>query len=293
MPDTVSYAQPTGMTAAGPHESALKDLPADPGALTEVLHGLVIHEHIAPNYGVTLSDDDRTTVHVRPAADLLTAILARDPEPLDVPRPPERRLAGNCRHFTVLMTAMLRAHGIPARARCGFGAYFGTGVNEDHWVCEYQAPSGRWTLIDAQIDERQLGMFPITFDVRDVPRNQFLVAGDAWQKVRAGTADPAVFGFSIMNETGDWWIAQNLVRDGAALLNTELLPWDRWGVMPRPIDPITSDLAALFDELAEATVDPDPARLAELYEDERIRVPEVVRNTVLDRDEPVWPLQET
>jgi hypothetical protein len=83
------------------------------------------------------------------------------------------------------------------------------------------------------------------------------------------------------------------VRDGAALLNTELLPWDRWGAMPRPIDPITSDLAALFDELAEATVNPDPARLAKLYEDERIRVPEIVRNSARDRDEPVWALQET
>jgi hypothetical protein len=35
----------------------------------------------------------------------------------------------------VLAAAMLRAQGTPARARCGFGGYFGSGAFEDHWVC--------------------------------------------------------------------------------------------------------------------------------------------------------------
>lgn len=293
MPETDIYAQPAGMTSAGPYASLLTDLPADPAALAEALHGLVIHEHMASNYGVTLSDADRASVHVRPAAELLAGIMARDPRPLDVPRPPEDRLPGNCRHFTVLMTAMLRAHGIPARARCGFGAYFGTGMNEDHWVCEYlDTAAQRWILIDAQIDERQREWFPIEFDVRDVPRDQFLVAGDAWRRVRVGTADPAKFGMSHLHEAGDWWIAQNLVRDGAALLNTELLPWDVWGAMPRPVDPISDSLAGLFDQLAEVTLDPDPADLEKLYEDKRLRVPATVRNAIRGREEPIWPAQK-
>lgn len=290
MSDTGLYSRPAGMTDAGPHESLLTDLPPDPAGLAAALHGLVIHEYIAPSYGVTLTDEDRASVHIRPAADLLTAIVARDSRPLDVPRPPERRLAGNCRHFTVLMTAMLRAHGMPARARCGFGAYFGSGVNEDHWVCEYlDSRTQRWTLLDAQIDERQLELFPISFDVLDVPREEFIVAGQAWRAVRAGTADPGAFGLSVVNETGDWWIAQNLVRDGAALLNTELLPWDVWGAMPTPADTISGDLAGLLDQLAEATCDPDPAVLAKLYEDERVKVPAAVRNAVRGRRELVWP----
>jgi hypothetical protein len=288
MLDTSSYTRQTGMTAAGPHEAQLKALPSDPGALAGILHGLVVHEFMAGGYGFTLSDESRATVHVRPAADLLTAIVTRDPRPLYVPRTPESRLAGNCRHFTVLMAAMLRVHGIPARARCGFGAYFGTGVNEDHWVCEY-LDDGRWTLIDAQIDETQLQWFPIEFDVLDVPRDQFLVAGEAWRRFRSGEADPDTFGLSAVHEAGDWWIAANLMRDGAALLNTELLPWDCWGAMPRPEDPISDDLAALFDELAAATLDPDPAVLAKLYSDDRLRVPPTVRNAARGGYEPVWP----
>ena len=32
-------------------------------------------------------------------------------------------MPGNCRHFTVLTVAVPRAHGIPARARCGFSFF--------------------------------------------------------------------------------------------------------------------------------------------------------------------------
>jgi hypothetical protein len=286
------YARPAAMTSLGRHASLVEDLPDDPGAFAAVLQGLVIHEHLAGGYGVTLSDPDRRTVHLRPAGDLLAEIVARDPRPLDVERPPAARLPGNCRHFTVLMAAMLRAHGTPARARCGFGGYFGTGMFEDHWVCEYwHSGQQRWRLIDAQIDSLQRGWFGIEFDLTDVPRDQFLIAGEAWRRIRSGEADPAKFGLSHPKEGGDWWIAANLMRDGAALLNVELLPWDCWGAMPRPDDPIGDDLATLFDRLAELTQAPDDnlADLRRMYSGERLRVPVTVRNAVLGRDEPLWP----
>ena len=286
------YARPTGMTSAGPHAPLLKALPDDPGALADVLHGLVIHEHMTGGYGLTLSEEDRWTVHVRPAADLLGQIVARDPRPLDQARSPEGRLPGNCRHFTVLEAAMLRTHGTPARARCGFGGYFGTGAFEDHWVCEYwHSGQQRWQLIDAQIDEVQQGWFGAEFDLTDVPRDEFLIAGEAWRRIRAGEADPAKFGLSQMHEAGDWWVAGNLMRDGAALLNVELLPWDCWGAMPTPADPIGDNLAGLFDRLAELTQAPDDnlADLRRIYEDERLRVPSAVRNAIRDRYEPIWP----
>jgi hypothetical protein len=286
------YARPAPMTSLGRHASLVKDLPDDPGALAAALHGLVIHEHMAGGYGVALSEADRRSVHVRPAGELLAQIVARDPRPLDAERPPEARLPGNCRHFSVLMAAMLRAHGTPARARCGFGGYFGTPMFEDHWVCEYwHYGQQRWLLYDAQIDSLQHGWFGIGFDLADVPRDQFLVAGEAWRRIRSGEADPAKFGLSLAKEAGDWWIAANLMRDGAALLNVELLPWDCWGAMPGPDDPIGDDLAGLFDRLAELTLAPDDnlAELRQVYSGERLRVPATVRNAVLGREEPLWP----
>jgi hypothetical protein len=286
------YTEPGVMTSAGPHAALIKELPDEPAALAAVLHGLVIHEHMGGGYGVTLSEEDRRTVHLRRSCDLLGEIAARDPRPLGETREPAGRLPGNCRHFTVLAAALLRAHRIPARARCGFGGYFGTGWFEDHWVCEYwHTERGRWQLLDAQIDEVQRGWFPIDFDLADVPRDKFLVGGEAWRRIRAGEADPAKFGLSQMNESGDWWIAGNLMRDGAALLNLEVLPWDAWGAMPSPVDVIDDDLAALFDRLAELTLAPDEnlAELRKLYtDDERLRVPERVRNAVRGGWEPLY-----
>jgi Transglutaminase-like superfamily len=284
------YTQPGPMTSVGEAAPLVAALPSAPAALADALHGLVIHEHMTDGYGVTLADADRWPVHVRPAADLLAEVVARDPAPLDVTRPPAGRVPGNCRHFSVLEAALLRAHGTPARARCGFGGYFPTAWFEDHWVCEYwDAGQRRWRLIDAQIDDVQQGWFHLGFDLTDVPRDEFLVAGEAWRRYRAGEADPATFGLSQMNESGDWWIAGNLMRDGAALLNVELLPWDCWGAMPTPEDVIGDELATLFDRLAELTLAPDDnvAELRRLFADDRLRVPATVRNAVRGSWEPL------
>jgi Transglutaminase-like superfamily len=282
------YTQPAVMTSAGRYEQLLAALPRDLPALAAVGQGLVIHEHMAADYGVPLSEADRASVHTRPVEQLLAQITARDDRPLTIAREPAGRVPGNCRHFTVLIVAALRAQGRPARARCGFGAYFGTGMFEDHWVCEYwDATQQRWRLVDAQIDDIQRGWFPIDFDLTDVPRDQFVIAGQAWQQVRAGQADPDRFGLSMINETGDWWIAANLMRDASALLNLELLPWDVWGAMPEPGVPISTDLAALFDRLAVLTQAPDEslADLEALCRDDRLRVPAAVRNAVRGRTE--------
>jgi len=285
-----SYVRPGTMTAAGRYAPLLEALPGDVAGLAAVEHGLLIHEFLAAAYGVTLTEEDRASVHLRPVEAILEQIVARDGRPLGLAREPAGRLATNCRGFTVLMVAMLRAHGTPARARCGFGGYFTAGRFEDHWVCEYWN-GARWALVDAQIDERQKEMFGIGFDVTDVPRDRFLIAGDAWAACRRGEADPSVFGLTMVNEAGDWWIASNLVRDAAALDNLELLPWDDWGTaMPGPDDKIDEELAGLFDRLAALTQDPD-ANLAGLRAtmrgDDRVRVPAAVHNYARQRYETI------
>jgi hypothetical protein len=287
-PALAFFTEPASMTSAGRYAPLLQNLPGDVPGLAAIVQGLLIHEYMAGEYGVTLSEQDRSSVHIRPVEQLLAEIVARDSRPLEVTRPPAARLPVNCRHFTVLMTAMLRATGTPARARCGFGGYFGTGMFEDHWVCEYwHAGQRRWVLVDAQIDGQQRRWFGIDFDTTDVPRDRFLIAGQAWAQCRSGADDPARFGLSMLNETGDWWIAGNLMRDAAALRNIELLPWDCWGAMPTPEHPISSELTALFDQLAALTQTPDAssAQLRHLCEDDRLRVPPAVRNHLRDRDE--------
>jgi Transglutaminase-like superfamily len=292
MPDTVTfYCQPGRFTSPGDHAGALARLPADLAALTEVAHGLIVHEHMADLYGFELPEARRASVHIRPVSRLLDQIAGEDGRPLEVAREPTARVPGNCRHFTVFTVAALRAHGIPARARCGFGGYFGTGWYEDHWVCEYwDAAAGGWRLADAQIDDVQRNVFGIGWDVLDVSRDGFLVAGEAWQRCRAGLADPGKFGLSQMDEAGYWWIAANLLRDVAALNNVEMLPWDIWGEMLGPDEEPDQAQIAFFDQLAALTTIPDAgfAELTARYQaDPRLTVPATVHNAVLNRVEQV------
>jgi hypothetical protein len=292
MSTTVStFVEPGAMTAPGHHAHLFAGLPGDPAELAAIIQGLLLHEFFAPAYGVDLSEERRGTVHLRPVEQWLASIAAEDGRPLTVPRPPSSRLVANCRHFTVLLVAMLRAQNIPARARCGFGTYFIPGSFEDHWVAEYwNEAAGRWVLVDAQIDSTQRAMLPIDFDLMDVPRDRFLVAGEAWSRCRTGAADPDRFGLSEINEAGLWWVAGNLLRDTAALNKRELLPWDEWGAMPSPEAAIGEDELALFDRLATLTEAPDRSidELRTIYErDDRVRVPPVVFNGRRQRDEPI------
>lgn len=286
-----TYAEPGPHTDLRRHAEVVAMLPADPVELAGTLQALLVHEHLAPAYGIELSDAARDAVHLRTAAALVDRVLAADPAPLTEPRPVERRVAANCRHFSVLTVAVLRARGVPARARCGFGGYFAPGRFEDHWVCEHwDAERGRWVLLDAQVDDDQRELFAIELDTADVPRDRFVVAGDAWQQVRRGEADPLAFGLTITDEAGEWWVAGNLLRDAASLGKVELLPWDCWGAMPAPGRPVPDELATVFDELAARTldVDADPGALARhLAGDERLRVPPLVHNEVRGRDEPL------
>jgi hypothetical protein len=278
------YRHPVAMSDAGAQARLLKDLPRDPAVLAAIVQGLLMPEHVAPAYGLTLSDEQHDQAHVRPVDEMRQAIVRRDPRPLSAARAAGERQVGVCRHFTLLHVAMLRSHGIAARARCGFGAYFEKGKFVDHWVTEYwNEPAQRWLLVDAQLDARQRELFKIKFDPLDVPHDQFLVAGDAWRLCRTGKADPQAFG--ILDMFGLWFIASNVVRDLAALNNHEMLPWDVWGPMTQADSEI--DLG-LIDRLAELTHDPD-AHFAELWaiydKGPPLSVPSTVFNAVRNRAE--------
>jgi Transglutaminase-like superfamily len=274
------YLTPIAMSDPGRHAALFDGLPRDIGALANTVQGLLIHQHIAPAYGVTLGRDQQAQPHVRAVEGILDDIVTRDGRPLSAARALDKRQVGVCRHFTLLHVAMLRTLGIPARARCGFAGYFERGKYIDHWVTEYWNEERHcWTLFDAQIDDRQRQLFGIGFNTSDVPRDQFVVAGDAWSLCRSGTIDPDACG--ILDMHGLWFIAGNLVRDIAALNNHEMLPWDVWGAMPRQDSELD---VAFFDRLATVSREPD-ARLDELSaldRDARVSVPTTVFNAVLN-----------
>jgi len=271
------FATPGPLTDLGAHASRVRELPEALPELCRVVQGLVVHPFLAHLYGLAPQGVRQDELETRAASEMVERMLALDARPLGEARSPERRLVGNCRHFTVLLCAFLRARGVPARARCGFGAYFDPSSFVDHWVCEvWDEARGSWRLVDAQLDARQREAFGIRFDPLDVPRTQFVVAGEAWQQCRSGRADPERFG--ILDLRGLWFVRGNLVRDLAARAKRELLPWDGWGLMARRDDSDAAELA-LLDRVAELTLAGDErhAELLKLQDSEPgLRVPRVV-----------------
>lgn len=280
------YTKSSPMTAHATHPHAFDTVPADLPAICQAVQGMMIHEHWAIAYRQRLTDTRKAESHLRSTEEMLTATFAKSDAPLTVERPLYQKTVGVCRHFTVLAVAMLRANGIPARSRCGFGAYFSPGKFEDHWVAEYW-DGNAWKLMDAQIDTSQCAILHLDMNLQDVPRDKFLIAGDAWQQCRSGRADENKFG--IFDMRGLWFIAGNLIRDVAALNDMEMLPWDVWGAMTEPGEPISPETIALLDRAAALTADPDEnfGALRMLYEDPRLKVPSTVFNAVLQKQDTI------
>jgi len=287
------YKGSAPMTAAGARAVELRALPGDLAKQCEVVQGLLVHRDMAPwLYDLKLTDRQRDDANIRPAESMLRRIFELEDLPLTIARDPAHRMPAVCRHFSVLLTAILREQGIPARPRCGFGAYFRQGKFEDHWVCEYwNARQSRWILVDAQMDPIQRRTFQLKFDPLDVPRDAFIIAGDAWQQCRAGRAAASEFGLSPLNLGGLWFIAGNVLRDLASLNRVDALPWDVWGLMAMGDDALTEEKRSLLDEVAALTLAGDEAfpEICRLYEsDERLRVPEMVFNVDRRIQEPLF-----
>ena len=276
----------------GAPEISAAGLPHDLGELCRVVQGFLIHRDLAaPFYETKLSPQARDLANMRSVGTIL-AKVQQDQRPLTEARDPAARLPCVCLHFSTVLAALLREQGVPARARCGFGTYFTPGRFEDHWVAEYwNEDAGRWILVDAQLDAAQVKIFKPDFNPLDVPRNRFILAGDAWLMCREGRADENKFGLSFLNEQGLWWIAANLIRDVASLNRVPMLPWDVWGMMREPGQTYDVAEAALLDRVAKLTLAGDAAlpELIEIYQDPRFAVPGSVFNADRKISEPVWP----
>ncbi len=283
------HAAASEMTSAGARAAAFAELPGDLAGVIHTVQGLLMHEYLSGARGYTIPESRRHETHLRPVSQILDAIFSHDPRPLAQPRALEDRAVGTCRHFALLAAAMLRAKGMPARVRVGYGAYFNPGYFENHWVCEaWRADQARWVLTDPQFDEVLQRGFQLRHDVLDLPADAFVLAADAWARCRSGEADPSKFGIFQGDMRGLWFIAGDLVRDLAALNGVEVLPWDTWGEMPLPGAELTPEQLTYYDELAALLRKPDAsfdALRARYADDPRLAVPPVVFNARTNRAE--------
>lgn len=255
----------------------LDGLPKTIPEIVETVQNTLIHIFWAERYGESLSEERTAQVNIRSAADLLRKSYEYKPLKIVAKRKLSERVVGNCRDFTVLSVAFMRNFGIPARARCGFGAYFSTPDMKiqfmDHWVVEYwNQERSRWVMVDSQIDKLQADTLKIDFSPLDVPHERFITGGAAWRMCREDKADPETFGIHEMSGLG--FIMGDMLRDLAALNKIPLLPWDCWGLM---LGDWGKELK-LLDAVADAT-QPGTEQyneLLSLYQHPKLKVPDTI-----------------
>jgi hypothetical protein len=267
------------MTEPGEEARGFEQLPRGIAPLRDVVQGLIVHFLWAREYGLKMTEGKEQELQIRSVEEKLRQIRKLDDRPLTHPRQPGSRLVGNCRDFSLMLCSMLRAQGVPARARCGFARYFAPNHYEDHWICEYWGESGRWVMVDSQLDALQRERLKIAFDVLDVPQGEFLPGGRAWEMCRSKKADPDTFG--ILDMHGMWFVRGNLIRDLASLNKVELLPWDAWGLVDKDEKELSQSDMALLDRAAAVT-QADNSKFKEvrsIYQDSpELRVPAVIRS---------------
>ncbi|WBC07641.1 transglutaminase domain-containing protein [Micromonospora sp. WMMA1947] len=234
-----TYRRHTPMTEPGPHAEALRRLPADVPALVEVIGGLFAHYELDPPAAGWQPGGDRLAeVDLRTTRRMLDRVLALDPAPLTRARPLHRRWLGVCRDASLLLCAVLREQGVPARLRYGTAhhLYVPYRPMHDHVVVEYwSAAEGRWRYADGRMYRTARDTFQLPDHYRDdVPESVFLTGARAWRRAQEGERAALRLSGLMLNADAGRWQARNLfLYDLAALAGWEPLMWDAWGYIRR------------------------------------------------------------
>jgi transglutaminase superfamily protein len=195
-------------------------------------------------------DDD-----VLPTAAAMLAELHRmDDRGLTTDRAVEDKIIVTCRFVSILMAAILKSKGIPARVRSGNAPYFEEGQSDDHWINQYwDDKRSRWVTIDVD------GSLSINedFDPYDMSADKFDFPAQAWLDVRTDKVKPDYF-YNAGGFRGAMVVAWSLFYDFHSLMNDENiylhLPAS---VRVHDFAKLTEDQLKEIDELAELMLDPD------------------------------------
>jgi hypothetical protein len=245
-----SWREHSAITNPGESNAVFAAFPRDVAEVCTVIANLLVHSDWLPSYGLTEAEFSEISRETPPVSQRLRK-LADCGASLLAPRQPRDRSLSTCRDYAVLLCSILRSQGHEARVRCGFASYFVPGKWEDHWVCEHRpSVDARWSKVDAQIDNtlREQLHLADTFCHTDLSDSDFITAGNAWLKCRAGLADPGSFGHG---ETGGlWFMHVNVARDHLALNHRETSGWDKWRSVGEAKRRLSVATIAWLDQLA-------------------------------------------
>jgi hypothetical protein len=255
----------TDLTAVD--DLAFVGLGSTPSELYAAVPSLVIQPLEAESLG--WPRERFATNQVRPAGELVSALLDLAPTPVSRARPRDERIVGTCRHFAVLACSLLRRAGVECRVRCGFATYFQRGLALDHWIIEVRTGAAPWVRVDAEVLDRD-----VVDDPERLGPGEFLSGAEAWLAFRAGEVDAATYGVCGSENFGPAEIRGNLVKDLAALHKVESLPWDEWGRMTEAYEHRTDDAYDVrLDAIAQAIGHDDAREMQAWFDHPDFRAP--------------------
>ena len=257
---------------------------SDVVTIKNLLQGIILHFWDGGFYNYQIAFKRLFDIETRYVYKILEKMIQLNDAPLTVERSLDDRIVGSCRDYATLFCAILRHHGVPARTRVAFSAYYFQNYYHDEVVLEYwNQEKEKWCLIDPRVTEPHIvrQKLIIDFDLFDVPRDKLIVAGLAWEMARENPALADKFcGGDRSKNKGLWYIRDRLVQDLAALNSVEMQLWDAWGLILASHE-IEEDQAQLIylDTLAKLTLDPDKhfEELCTLYQNDlSVKVPETI-----------------
>ena len=166
----------------------------------------------------------------------------------------EHKLVVTCRYVSVLMSAILKAKGIPCRSRSGFAPYLNREASLDHWINQYWDDArGQWITLDADgfFSKEVLG-----FDPYDIPSDKFDWAADTWLAIRKGKVDGDSFiyagGLKSLKA-----VIRSVFYDFHSLMNNEISYKFQPAYSDDKFDNLTEPELCEIDELCKLMLKPE------------------------------------
>jgi len=277
---TVKHALSVGTyTYAGEYYNYFRTLPDDVSELGHLICSQIIHRvtlkdgntnanaallygdmNLFPWHRLRCEDDIFLT-----AAAMTAELFRLDSNGFTLNRKVEDKLVLTCRYVSVLMSAILKAKGVPCRCRSGFAPYFIPDKSIDHWINQYF--TDRWITFDADgfFDTEKIGFYQY-----DMPIEKFDFAANTWLKIRNGSED----GGKYINGGGDYdleAVALSLFSDFHALMNNEISYKFMPAFIAGKFERLTTPELAEIDDLANLMTSPDENfyALLEIWENRR------------------------
>jgi hypothetical protein len=261
------YLETSVYTYSGNYETYFKSLPDTIHELGKLICSQIIHRITLREGNINLNDSllygDMTRFpwyRMRCEDDILltavsmTAELFRlDNRGFTFERQVEKKIVVTCRYVSVLITAILKAKGIPCRSRSGFAPYFKDGLSLDHWINQYwNERQSRWVTFDADF----FGGSRLGFDQYDIPLDKFDWAADTWLQIRR----KKVNGNNYVYAGGEKSLKaaiRAVFYDFHALMNNEISYEFQPSYIAEKFDKLTELDFKEIDSLAGLMVNPD------------------------------------